>query len=144
MIFRSPPQFGQRSIGMTLTDSPHGLPNRTTPKRPLPDTRFWPIAGHLQLRLRTQIAEEEKQVEPGLPEALKTLKELWPRSARLGVGLINGVKQFLLEVGLQPDWRLSIRSQNSNNSPLRESQTLYNDFTVNDGARGDAHMRNRT
>jgi len=39
MIFSSPPQFEQCSIGRTFTDSPQGPPNQTTPKRPLPNTR---------------------------------------------------------------------------------------------------------
>ena len=39
MIFSSPPQFGQCSIGKTFTDSPHAPSNQMTPKRSLPNTR---------------------------------------------------------------------------------------------------------
>jgi hypothetical protein len=39
MIFSSPLQFGQCSIGKTFTDSSHPPSNQMNPKRPLPNTR---------------------------------------------------------------------------------------------------------
>lgn len=80
----------------------------------------------------------------GLSVAAKTFQKLRPRSARLGIRFVDGVKQFPRQVGRQPDGRLIIRREHSHHSPLRERQTLYNDLAVDDGSGGDANLRDPT